>query len=145
LFVIGRMGQSLKVRGRSVYVEDLEALLSSLPDVPAGRLAVVAGVHESSEVVVVLGEGSRADWAESAARAVRGAIGSSVGVRVAVGPPGTIPRTSSGKPRRRLMWERLLAPARSDSKTQVVVDWPAERAAPGASRHLSTDMEGTLT
>src|SRR5690606_13127543 len=37
LYVVGRIGDSLKVRGRKVHAEDLEAALVSVPGVPPGR------------------------------------------------------------------------------------------------------------
>ena len=39
----------------------------------------------------------------------RGAVGSVTRIRVLHGPRGSIPRTTSGKPRRKLLWAQLSA------------------------------------
>lgn len=109
LFVIGRMGTSLKIRGRTVFVEDLESRLQEVPGLPLGRMAVVAGYERGEPCIIVLGESSNADWAATAADTLRGAVGSVARIRVLYGRRGCIPRTTSGKPRRKLLWTQLSA------------------------------------
>jgi acyl-CoA synthetase (AMP-forming)/AMP-acid ligase II len=109
LYVVGRLGDAIAVRGRSVYAEDLEARLVGLPGIRPGRCCVVPAVTERGTALVAIVE--RRDGEVAAARAaatLRGIAGSETRVEVVVVAPGTIPRTSSGKPRRRLLAQRLL-------------------------------------
>lgn len=105
LFVVGRIADSLKVRGRTVYAEDLEMRLSTETSIHRGRLVVIAMPGESGGAVLAIAEDADLDWAHTAAKVIKTAVGSTISVRVAVGPRGIILRTSSGKPRRRLLWE----------------------------------------
>jgi acyl-CoA synthetase (AMP-forming)/AMP-acid ligase II len=106
LFVIGRLGDSIKVRGQVVFSEDLEAALAEMG---AGRqhVAVLLGVLEGLPNVVVLSEEADHDWRDSAATLLRRQAG---GARVTClnVPRGTITRTSSGKPRRRALWQSFV-------------------------------------
>lgn len=103
LFVIGRLGDSLKVAGRSVYAEDLEAVLGEA-GLPVRRLAVALGTHRGRPTAVAVLEEHTSDRADLARRLVRAAAGGADVVVVTAGP-GSVPRTSSGKPRRRALWE----------------------------------------
>jgi acyl-CoA synthetase (AMP-forming)/AMP-acid ligase II len=112
LFVVGRMGDRIKVRGRHLYAEDLESRLAAVPGVPRGRCVVVPGVAGGQEhSLLVLVEAHRGPWVEPAIVALRRAAGENTNVDVRCVPRGTIPRTSSGKPRRRALWRRLAAEA----------------------------------
>jgi acyl-CoA synthetase (AMP-forming)/AMP-acid ligase II len=104
LYVIGRIGDAISVRGRSVYLEDVEARLEQIPGVPKGRLVVVAGAGE----VVALVEAEPGPWISRAQEAMVAHCGTDVQVSVRCATRGAIARTSSGKPRRRLMWQQLL-------------------------------------
>ena len=107
LHVLGRLGDSMKVRARAVFAEDLETALAEL-GLPPHRIAVALGVRGGTPTAVAVLERGRAEWVpqvESLLR--RGAEGAEV--VVAQGPPGTIPRTSSGKPKRRELWRAFLA------------------------------------
>jgi acyl-CoA synthetase (AMP-forming)/AMP-acid ligase II len=103
LFVLGRWGDSVKVRGRTVFAEDVDAAVHAACRAPAGRIAALLGqVGDEPQVVLVLAH-PRPEWpalAEAAAREVA----EGTAVRTVVVPAGAIPRTSSGKPRRRQMW-----------------------------------------
>jgi fatty-acyl-CoA synthase len=109
LYVVGRIGDSIKVRGRSVYAEDLEAKLASVQGVRRGRCCVVPGMDEAGTSVVAIvelhGDEPRRDEVLSL---LAGEAGSDTPVRLVTVPAGSIPRTSSGKPRRRFLSERLL-------------------------------------
>jgi acyl-CoA synthetase (AMP-forming)/AMP-acid ligase II len=102
LFVIGRLGDSLKIRGRSIFAEDLEAALCAA-DLPRYRLAVLLGVDHGVPTVVALFEQLEPDRVGVAEAILRQRT---EGARLALvnGPKGTIKRTSSGKPKRRLLW-----------------------------------------
>ncbi|WP_119729025.1 AMP-binding protein [Thermomonospora amylolytica] len=108
LFVLGRMGDSIKVRGRSVYVEDLEARVAEITGLGKGRI-VMAGVPGAGTTGVALfAETGAAEWEPEVREFLRRRLGGDVRVTIVIGS-GLIQRTSSGKPRRRYMWERLQA------------------------------------
>lgn len=115
--VLGRSGDSLKVLGRTVFAEELEAVLSSVPTVPAGRTAVLLGTHAGTEMVVLVAESDPAEWLEQCIGRLRVAVGPTK-IDVVLGPPGTILRTTSGKPRRRAMWQRFTSAA-VDSRPEL--------------------------
>ncbi|MBW3668373.1 MAG: AMP-binding protein [Actinobacteria bacterium] len=106
LYVLGRMGDSMKVRGRAVFAEDVEAVVVA-EGVPAGRVAAALGAVGEEPTVVMVFEEARPEQLESAERAVRRHAS---GARVVIvnGPRGTISFTSSGKPKRRLLWSAFL-------------------------------------
>ncbi len=106
LYVIGRIGDSLKVRGRKVHAEDLEAALVSVPGVPPGRCAVALGDRDGRPGAVIVVEAPGDGWLEAVRGALRSALDASVALTVVRARRGTIPRTSSGKPRRRLLWRQ---------------------------------------
>ncbi|MBW8486289.1 AMP-binding protein [Actinomadura parmotrematis] len=108
LFVLGRMGDSIKVRGRSVYVEDLEAKLAEVTRLGKGRLTVVAVPGAGQKGLALFAETNDAPWAEEVREVLRRRVGEDVEVTLVVGH-GLIQRTSSGKPRRRYMWEQYQA------------------------------------
>lgn len=108
LYVLGRIGDSVKVRGRPVYMEDLESRLGPATGLKSGRFTVLAGLQQEVPEVVVVAELGEGDWVGQAERFLRRELGARVRIRVCVGGPGTILRTSSGKPRRRAMWASLV-------------------------------------
>ncbi|MFI6038547.1 fatty acyl-AMP ligase [Streptomyces sp. NPDC051315] len=117
LIVTGRLKDLIVVDGRNHYPQDLEATVQDAhPAVRRDRLAAFAVPGEPGERVVVVAEHARgtslADTDLPAlARAVRAAVSARHGLRLAdvvVVPPGTVPRTSSGKVSRALTRERYL-------------------------------------
>jgi acyl-CoA synthetase (AMP-forming)/AMP-acid ligase II len=111
LYVLGRLGDAIKLRGRLLLAEDLEIELGSAPGAPQ-RLAVLLGERPDGPTVVAVAEQAAARWLAAApALLLRRAEGSRVVVVDA--PPGTIARTANGKPRRREMWEKFAASDRS--------------------------------
>jgi acyl-CoA synthetase (AMP-forming)/AMP-acid ligase II len=127
LFVIGRIGDGLKVRGAMVFAESLEEELVRR-GVPERRAAVLLGVHDGHPTAVAVLEAPAAEWAAPIASVLRESL-DDTRLLTAVLPRGGISVTSSGKPRRRVMWQdfaagRLaseplsaLAPARSAADT----------------------------
>ncbi|MBO0855177.1 MAG: AMP-binding protein [Nocardia sp.] len=107
LYVLGRMGDSIKINGRSVYAEDLDALLAAATGIEAGRLATVATTESGRPAVVVFAVAKPGPWAEAARTALRTEFGRGVEITVVCGGPRLILRTSSGKPRRKNMWMAL--------------------------------------
>jgi len=107
LYVLGRLGDSMKVRARAVFAEDLEAALAAA-GMAGHRVAVALGDRAGAATAVAVLERPEPDWAEAARTLLRrGAEGAEVVVVCA--PAGTIPRTSSGKPKRRELWRTFLA------------------------------------
>jgi fatty-acyl-CoA synthase len=120
LFVLGRMGDSTKVRGRSLYAEDVEASLATIPGVPAGRVVVVFGRLDGLDTVAAVVERQRGAWVEPVARRLRSETGRSMRVLILEVPHHAIPRTSSGKPRRRLLGRELME---GRLPTTTLLDW----------------------
>jgi acyl-CoA synthetase (AMP-forming)/AMP-acid ligase II len=107
LYVVGRMGDSVKIRGRHVYVEDVEAQLAALGALDR-RSVVLPALDVGTEGLVLVVECVAGEWISAAVDIIRRATSDDARVRVvAVGKKGIL-RTSSGKPRRRVMWRRLL-------------------------------------
>lgn len=120
VFVLGRMGDSTKVRGCSLYAEDVEARLAAIPGVPAGRVVVVFGRFDGLDTVAAVVERERGAWVEPAARRLRSQTGRSTRVLILEVPRHAIPRTSSGKPRRRLLGQELMEGRLSAT---TLLDW----------------------
>ncbi len=113
LFVCGRTKDLIVRQGRKYHPPDLEAALADLPGIRATGI-VVFGVNrlgDDDEVVAVLEARASAasdDIVDRARRRVRETAGLELD-RVVVTPPGTIPRTTSGKVRRAETRERYRA------------------------------------
>ncbi len=107
VFVVGRLGDAVKVRGRTLYAEDLESKLAALPGVPPGRCVVVPGLAQGTHSLVAIVETDAGSWVEPAARVLTREAGRDATVRIFAGARGSILRTSSGKPRRRVIWQAL--------------------------------------
>ena len=112
LVVCGRMKDVIIIGGRNIYPEDVERAVGSIPGVRRGNV-IAFGVEgrKGREALVVVAETKEDDL-----RAIRQAV--STRVRQAVGltleevvlvDPGTLPKTSSGKPQRSLCRSRYLA------------------------------------
>ncbi|MES9602830.1 AMP-binding protein [Actinomadura sp. NPDC000929] len=106
LFVLGRMGDSIKVRGRSVYVEDLESKIAEVSGLGKGRIVVVGVPGAGRKGLALFAETQDETWIGGVREMLRRRLGDDVELTIVVGT-GLIQRTSSGKPRRRYMWERL--------------------------------------
>ncbi|HEY9337840.1 MAG TPA: AMP-binding protein [Kribbella sp.] len=103
LFVIGRLGDSLKVRARTVFAEDLEAAIAA-EGVPPQRFATALGVREGRSTAVAVIERARPEWLWAADRVLRRSAEGAEVVTVDA-PRGRIPRTTSGKPQRARLWQ----------------------------------------
>lgn len=105
LYVVGRLGDSLSVKGRNVFAEDLEAALSARVGVTPGRCAVALGASPAEDCCVVLLESSAGVEPAAVLALLRSAIGAGVRIVVITDERGAIPRTSSGKPRRHAIFQ----------------------------------------
>lgn len=108
LYVLGRMGDSIKITGRSVYAEDLDTRLAAATGLSRGRLVVVATTERARPGVVVFAATDPGPWVKVVHDFLRVEFGSGPDITIVAGDSGIIRRTSSGKPRRRHMWQAFL-------------------------------------
>ena len=129
LFVCGRTKDLIIRQGRKYHPPDLESAIADLPGVRSSGV-VVFGINrpdEADEVVAVLearASVASTDVVEQVRRRVRETAGLELD-RVVVTPPGTIPRTTSGKVRRAETRDRfqagtLVAGRPADEQTSVI-------------------------
>jgi acyl-CoA synthetase (AMP-forming)/AMP-acid ligase II len=107
LFVIGRLGDAMKVRGRTLFAEDVESALVEA-GVPRLRAAVVLGSSARGATGVVLLERPEPAWVDAAAAVLR-RLTEGVPVVILDVARRSIQRTTSGKPKRRVMWTAYIA------------------------------------
>jgi fatty-acyl-CoA synthase len=119
LYIIGRLGDALKVRGVSVFAEDLDARLAAVPQIRRGRCVTLTGSHCGRTTVVALVEADPGPWVPLVAKSLTRGLPADVDIKVASVPLGTIDRTTSGKPRRRGMWTAF---ANGSLETKIVLD-----------------------
>ncbi|MEW2512406.1 AMP-binding protein [Streptomyces sp. NPDC046870] len=115
LFVLGRLGDAVKCRGRVVLAEDVEGALAGVPELAGARPVVLLGVRHGVPTALVVAERRPGPWCAAAVEAVR-RRGEGLDVRVVTGGTGTVLRTTSGKPRRRAMWEATAERACADDR-----------------------------
>jgi len=106
LYVLGRLGDSLKVRGCTLFAEDVEVALRDA-GVPSVRSAALLGSHQGTSTVVILLEHVQPGWPGEIMRQLAPLAESVQIVLVQVGG-GAILRTSSGKVRRRALWQQYM-------------------------------------
>ena len=100
LFVLGRMGDSLKLHGRSVFMEDLETAVGRATGLPKSRFAVVSVPNPGVPKVALLVESPPGEWEPAARLALGAVLGDGADIVVVSGRGGLVARTTSGKPRR---------------------------------------------
>jgi fatty-acyl-CoA synthase len=107
LYVLGRMGDSIKVSGRSVFMEDLDARVAMASGLSPGRLCVVGATRGPRPGIAVFAEADPGPWKDAVLRFLRAELGASLDIQIITGERGLLKRTTSGKPRRRHMWQAL--------------------------------------
>jgi len=107
LFVIGRLGDSVKVRGRSVFAEDTDACIYAVPGLGSHNAVTLLGTLDDTEAVVAIVERPSGNWVGDVAEHLRAQC-PSLRVVVISTNRGSVSRTTSGKPRRAAMWQDLL-------------------------------------
>ena len=118
LYVLGRMGDSLKLRGRSVYVEDLDAKVATAAGLDKGKILTVGSMDHGRAVLAVFAEARPGPWRDGVIGALREELGPEPVLTLVCGQRGLIRRTSSGKPRRRHMWQMLQGGALAHADVQ---------------------------
>lgn len=119
LFVTGRMVDLLRVQGRNLYPQDLEATAAAASSLVRRGYVAAFSVPDGDGVdhVVIIAEratGTSRSDPQPALAAIRQAIAARHGVQVAeirLIPAGALPRTTSGKLARRACREQYLAGA----------------------------------
>jgi acyl-CoA synthetase (AMP-forming)/AMP-acid ligase II len=144
LFVVGRTGDSIKVRGVKLFAEDLDARIGQTAGLGSGRHTVVLGTAVGVDVVAVIIQSDQSSWRESWAESVKAvvisAISEKIGYAVFRGERGIIERTSSGKPRRRVLWQRLLD---ADLPVELIcTNWQEVSDAPEPWANMHVDSAG---
>lgn len=110
LFVTGRVKDLLILNGRNIDPQRVEWLAETVPGVRAGGVVACTRPGPGSEELVVVAE-CRTSAAPGLAPAVREAVAAAMGIPVhdvVAVRPGTVPRTTSGKPRRQETRRRYL-------------------------------------
>lgn len=121
LFVVGRLGDSVKLRGRSVFADDLEDLVRDLPELHDKRPIVLLGSLNGTDSAVLVVKRVPGEWmAEAAALLSRETAGMPVLICLDTG--GVAARTTSGKPRRRPLWNAL---ASGELEVAAAFPWQA--------------------
>lgn len=105
LFLVGRMGDGIKRYGRWIFAEDIDITLRRLLG-PTARAAALLGTASGSDLVVALVEGIDQETAGRLGEALLTAVGC-CDIEVRDVPRHSILRTTSGKVRRRILWDRL--------------------------------------
>ena len=116
LYVTGRVKDLVIKGGRKFHPQDLEGAAHEVPGIRKGLVVAFDAPAEaggSGEILVLVAEtrepaAHHAALEQAVSRAVLAAVGTPAD-RVVLVPPGTIPKTSSGKLRRRETRERFLA------------------------------------
>lgn len=149
IYVVGRIGDSVKIRGMKVHAEDVEAELAAIPGIDPGRCVVALGNTKSAPHAVAVVEAADTRWADSAVSVLRAATDETALLTVVQAARGAIPRTTSGKPRRRLVWaqsqEQRLAgkvvyPA-GHPGSGLVLDITEADSGPGHAARLATSHD----
>ncbi|MGW7003958.1 AMP-binding protein [Streptomyces sp. NPDC054933] len=109
LYVVGRLGDSVKVNGQTVFVEDIEMELVASGAISRWHATVVGGVAKGRPTVLMVTERPLGDRLDDVLSIVRSFIGDAARAQVLYVQRGSIPLTSSRKPRRRALWLSYLA------------------------------------
>jgi len=108
LYITGRAKEMVIKSGRNLYPYDIERVVGELPGIRLGGVAAFGRSNESTgtDDLIVVAETSQTETAEreALAKAIRGEVLAVLGVGVddvRLWPVGAVPRTSSGKIKRK--------------------------------------------
>jgi acyl-CoA synthetase (AMP-forming)/AMP-acid ligase II len=128
LYVLGRLGDGLKMRGQMVFAESIEVALQER-GIPPQRVAALLGFRGDVPVAAAVLDRPRDGWRDTAEDVLR-AHAPGAQLLIISAPPGAISFTSSGKPRRRAMWQAL---AEGRLPGEVVTIGSAQQVTAGAA------------
>ncbi|WP_431950915.1 AMP-binding protein [Nocardia lijiangensis] len=113
LYVVGRIGDSIKVRGEAVHMEDLEGQLVDVLQPSLFRRSCVVGSDSAEGPAVIIATEFVLEPAERVEiqRILSGILGDAPKVGWLQLKANDLPMTTSGKPRRREVWLRHHADA----------------------------------
>jgi acyl-CoA synthetase (AMP-forming)/AMP-acid ligase II len=131
LYVVGRLGDSLKVRGKAIFAEDVEGMVQRHLKISQHRIVALLGVLEGRDTAAVMIEGRPRQEADLILMLRRRLP--DVRLLILEVAPGAVLRTTSGKPRRRAMWTNL---QHGSGTARVLFD-------SGASTETSNSASGT--
>lgn len=103
LIPVGRFGDAVKVRGTFLFAEEIERSLK-VPDLRKGRFVVVLGHVESALHALLVTWGPVPRNIAAALAALRSLTGGATVRHISL-TAGSVPRTTSGKVRRREIWK----------------------------------------
>lgn len=128
LFFVGRLKELIVLRGRNYYPQDIEAVVARAhPALSScqGAAFSIPGEQEERLVIVQEVRGSRRRDYQGILEAIRRELAAEfcfLPYAVVLVPAGRLPRTSSGKPRRRRCREMFLS-----GSLEVLAQWQAGR------------------
>ncbi|MFI5808663.1 AMP-binding protein [Streptomyces sp. NPDC051561] len=134
LYVVGRAGDSVKQNGRPLFAEDVQVMAAAVSPKPQRTVALLGALSGANAAVIVV-----EDCTEGEACVVGSSVASRLpGLRVIVllVPHGTLQRTTSGKPRRRAMWQELVMSDDTASRTVWDSLDPSVRSADRSTANL---------
>jgi acyl-CoA synthetase (AMP-forming)/AMP-acid ligase II len=106
VYVVGRLGDGIKLRGRMLFAETVEAALAAA-GLPPRRTVVLLGHRGDRATAVVVHERAEPGWV-SVVRPLLRRLTDGARIVLVDAPAGAIARTTSGKPRRRVLWQHFL-------------------------------------
>lgn len=104
LYLVGRLGDSVKINGQSLFVEDIEMELVASGTVARHHATVAAGTADGTPTVLLVTDRPLGDRLPEALSIIRSFAGDGARTEVMQVRNGHIPLTSSRKPRRRALW-----------------------------------------
>ncbi|MDB9526146.1 fatty acyl-AMP ligase [Oscillatoria sp. CS-180] len=147
LYVVGRLKDLIIIRGQNYYPQDIELTIErSHPDLKAGAGAVFTIPVNGEERIVVVQEVERSALRSLDVKDVVGRIREAISAEytlrsymVVLVKPGSIPKTSSGKIRRRACRNSLF-----DGSLAVINDWSEIPSETTKFKALEADISNML-
>jgi fatty-acyl-CoA synthase len=104
LYICGRSKDLIIIRGKNFHAHDVESIASEVPGIRTGNVVAFSSARQSGEELVVIAETRKGNDPELLKRNVRKHVSEALGItpdEVILVPAGTLPKTSSGKLKRR--------------------------------------------
>lgn len=103
LYVCGRIKDVIIIRGKNFHAHDLEAIASHVSGIRTGNVVAFGSTNQAGESLVIIAESRSRGNFDSLKREVRNRLSEQIGItpdEIVIVPPGTLPKTSSGKLKR---------------------------------------------